>query len=197
MYVNIKILAAFPWFQALNVLVTLSLTIRRQQWRCRRTSGALHRKGLGSPSPASFLILPARPQVSQHPDASKASLALMSATRIPWFRLQGRAGRDTGIGLDMYVVFNYTPLAVCCPRWWRWKATEQASQDLGWQRCGCCWWAAGASSHTHCSGGVQSLPGWWTRFTAVASGKGNTQHEDIILATYPLFLWYFLKFSNQ
>lgn len=39
----------------------------------------------------------------------KASLASMFATRIPPFRLQARARRDTGIGLDMYVVFNSTP----------------------------------------------------------------------------------------
>lgn len=44
MYVNIKILAAFPWFQALNILVILCLTVRRQQWLYRTTSDALHKK---------------------------------------------------------------------------------------------------------------------------------------------------------
>lgn len=39
MYVNIKILAAFPWFQSLNILVTLTLShcqkriLARREWQ--------------------------------------------------------------------------------------------------------------------------------------------------------------------
>lgn len=113
MYVNIKILAAFPWFQALNILVILSLTVRRQQWLYRTTSDALHKKASWIPKPSVLSNIPRSALRFTASGASKASLALLFATRTLHFRMQGGTGRDTGIGLDMYVVFNHTPPLLC------------------------------------------------------------------------------------
>lgn len=70
MYVNIKILAAFPWFQALNILVILSFTVRRQQWLYRTTSDALHKK-------ASWISKPSVP-----PNISRSALRFTASRHI-------------------------------------------------------------------------------------------------------------------
>ncbi|KAL6038987.1 hypothetical protein STEG23_007117 [Scotinomys teguina] len=106
--------------------------------------------------PKSFLTFPTRPQVSQHPDASQASLALVFATRIPRFRPQGRIGKDTGTGLDMYVVFSSTPplLYVVHAGDSERPLNKLTRTDTAavWLRLVGGWCAAGASNHTHCSG---------------------------------------------
>lgn len=50
MYVNIKILAAFPWFQSLNILVTLTLShCQKRILALKRIADVLHSKGLKDP----------------------------------------------------------------------------------------------------------------------------------------------------
>lgn len=110
MYVNIKILAAFPWFQALNILVILTLSHRQKRTAAPQENLGCptEKRPLRSPSPASSPVPPANSEFAAS-EPIKSSLALMLATRILLFRSQGTAGRHTGVGLDMYVVFNSTP----------------------------------------------------------------------------------------
>lgn len=119
MYVNIKILAAFPWFQALNILVILCLSPSEDNsgstggphMFTQKKASKIPKFSVPSNIPRSALSFTASRRI-------KASLASVFAIRIPTFRPQGRTRRDTGIGLDMYVVFlSIYPIAVCCLRW--------------------------------------------------------------------------------
>lgn len=195
MYVNIKILAAFPWFQALNILVILSLTVRRQQWLYRTTSDALHKKASWIPKPSVLSNIPRSALRFTASGASKASLALLFTTRTPHFRLQGETGRDTGIGLDMYVVFTRTPhccvLSTLVTVKGHWTSSPGPGMAAVWLLL-----VGGWCFQPHL---LPWLGACLLLDQAPCSGQweGNKQHEDIILAIYPLFLWYFPKFSNQ
>lgn len=63
MYVNIKILAAFPWFQALNILVTPTLSRRCQKRTAAPQENRVFsiEKASKIPNPVSPPILPAKP----------------------------------------------------------------------------------------------------------------------------------------
>lgn len=73
MYVNIKILAAFPWFQALNVLVILTLSHRQRRGAAHREPRMLHRdKASEVPAPSALASASLSPGL-QHPRPPRAS----------------------------------------------------------------------------------------------------------------------------
>lgn len=100
MYVNIKILAAFPWFRALNILVILTLSHRQKRTAAPQENLGCptEKRPLRSPSPVSSPVPPTNRELAAS-EPIKRSLALMLATRILLFRLQGTAGGGTEGGL--------------------------------------------------------------------------------------------------
>lgn len=99
MYVNIKILAAFPWFQALNVLVILTLSHRQRRGAAHREPRMLHRdKASEVPAPSAL----ASASLSPGSAASTAtkSLRLQCLQQEPCF--SGRRARQGGtLALDL------------------------------------------------------------------------------------------------